>query len=65
MNTMTLVHTAEKTENLFPMTDEELENWFASAGLSVETVGHCGSAPCAICFPARQTEFSQGATRAA
>jgi hypothetical protein len=65
MNTMTLVHTTEKTDSLLTMTNTELEAWFADAGLSVETVSHCPSAGCTMCFPNRDADLLRSGTRAA
>lgn len=65
MNTMTLLHATEKTESLLPMTDEELESWFSSAGLAVEVVDHCGVADCDACFPGMSRRAEQSPARAA
>ena len=53
MKTMTLIHTAEKAHDLLTMSDDDLERWFADAGLTVEAVPHCSSAGCTTCFPNR------------
>jgi hypothetical protein len=65
MTTMTLIHTTEKHVDLLTMSDAALETWFAEAGLPVETVAHCSSAGCSMCFPNRDAEILRSGIRAA
>lgn len=64
MNTMTLIHTTEKADDLLTMSDSDLESWFAEAGLAVEAVPHCSTAGCTECFPDRAPVLHTGSRAA-
>ncbi len=53
MNTMNLATTDDiqnRTSDLTTLASQDLEAWFADAGLAVTEVAHCASASCPVCF---------------
>jgi hypothetical protein len=48
MEAMQLIQTPH-TIDLMSLSDSDLEAFFASAGLAVSAVTHCGTVGCAVC----------------
>lgn len=64
MNTMNLVTTTTPTTLIGDLTTlgaQEVEDWFAEAGLAVTEVAHCDTASCPVCFGHNSSEAAQAA----
>jgi hypothetical protein len=63
MNTMNLVTTTPTTPigDLTTVGAQEVQDWFAEAGLAVTEVAHCDTASCPVCFGHDSSETAQAA----
>jgi len=64
MNLVTTAPTTNTSDDLTMLASQDLEAWFAGAGLTVTEVAHCASASCPVRF-AEERQSDRAVIRAA